>query len=113
MTEYIDRSIVISRFSFYKGDRIPEKDIDGFPNTIAFRDVKSIIRSIPAADVAPVVHGKWIKRVNPNWKAHSHDACSICGWWNTRNALCYDRNRKPGCSLNYCPNCGAKMDLEE
>lgn len=97
MTEYIDRSIVISRFSFYKGDRIPEKDIDGFPNTIAFRDVKSIIRSIPAADVAPVVHGKWIS--NDEWWEF---ICSVC--------------KKPFDSVkryNYCPNCGAKMDLEE
>lgn len=58
-------------------------------------------------------HGRWLKKVNPQWRAHSHDACSICGWWNTRNALCYDGNRKPGHSLNYCPNCGAKMDKEE
>lgn len=57
--------------------------------------------------------GRWVKKVNPQWRAHSHDACSICGWWNTRNALCYDGNRKPGHSLNYCPNCGAKMDREE
>lgn len=51
MAEYIDRAIVISKFSFYQGERIPETDIDGFPNTITFKDVKSVIRGIPAADV--------------------------------------------------------------
>lgn len=67
----------------------------------------------PAADVAPVVHGKWERVANPKWPAHIHDKCSVCGWWNTRNALCYDGSNKPGHSLNYCPNCGAKMDGDD
>lgn len=53
------------------------------------------VRRIPAADVAPVVHGRWIK-VKP-----VHYQCSICGV-NTG-----------GFTSNYCPNCGAKMDKEE
>lgn len=68
------------------------------------------IEDAPAVDAAPVVHGRWIKKKNPQWPAYSHDCCSVCGWWNTKNALSYDGNRKPGHSLNYCPNCGAKMD---
>ena len=55
------------------------------------------IKTLSAADVAPVRHGRWIA---------SHDefcACSICKYpvyvgWN---------------KTNYCPNCGAKMDKEE
>lgn len=70
------------------------------------------IDNFPAADVAPVRRGYWKSKVNPQWKAYSHDECSICGWWNTRNAMCYDGNRKPGHSLNYCPNCGAKMEVD-
>lgn len=55
------------------------------------------IEQIPAANVAPVVHGRWIA---------THDefcSCSVCkypvyvAWGQT----------------NYCPNCGAKMDKEE
>lgn len=53
--------------------------------------------------------GEWISVKNPQWPAYSHDKCNICGWWNTKNALCYDGNKKPGHSLNYCPNCGADM----
>lgn len=108
MAEYIDRSIVISRFSFYKGDRIPEKDIDGLPNTITFRDVKSIIRSIPAADVAPVVHGKWMVKQIDSFRKFEI-TCSVCGWTGIDN---YDSYDDPA-DYNYCPNCGAKMDLEE
>ena len=52
------------------------------------------ISKLPAADVAPVRHGRWIA---------SHDefcTCSICKYpvyvgWN---------------QTNYCSNCGAKMD---
>lgn len=65
------------------------------------------------SDVAPVRRGYWKSKVNPQWKAYSHDECSICGWWNTRNAMCYDGNHKPGHSLNYCPNCGAEMKRVE
>lgn len=71
------------------------------------------LKKIPVADVGPVVHGKWERVANPNWPAHIHDKCSICGWWNTRNALCYDGSNKPGHSLNYRPNCGAKMDGDD
>lgn len=70
-------------------------------------------------DEAPIIdpedlrpHGRWESVKNPRWPAYSHDKCSVCGWWNTRNALCYDGGHKPGHSLNYCPNCGAKM-IEE
>ena len=64
-------------------------------------DAADCIRYMDAADVAPVRHGRWI------W--HSKERgylCSECG---------------SGCLLNYesdwhksdwCPHCGAKMDLE-
>jgi hypothetical protein len=54
------------------------------------------IRAIPAADVTPVVHGRWIDTDNyfQRWK------CSACG--------CHTRDAAP----NFCSNCGAKMDKE-
>ena len=47
----------------------------------------------PTIDAAPIRHGRWIDCSN-GWM------CSECNMDNT-----YD---KP-----YCPNCGAKMDLED
>ena len=54
-----------------------------------------IIKDLPAADVAEVVHGKW----GDNGIAGSILVkCSVCG---------FDCGAS---SFSYCPNCGAKMD---
>lgn len=83
------------------------------PELLSKEDAMHCIDNLPAADVAEVRHGRWERVKNPQWPVYSHDKCSVCGWWNTKNALCYDAGRKPGHSLNFCPNCGAKMSLED
>jgi DNA-directed RNA polymerase subunit RPC12/RpoP len=58
------------------------------------------IKSIPAADVVPVRHGWWLKckPYNPEFNGYE---CSECG------------AKYQGFSPdNYCPNCGAKMDVK-
>ena len=55
-------------------------------------------RELPTADVVPEIHGSWRNSGVPDSML---SACSVCGF---------------GCgaySFRYCPNCGAKMDLEE
>ncbi len=50
-----------------------------------------------AADVAPVVHGRWEPTKTPFM--NECEDCSVCGYrtiW--------------GHGFNYCPNCGARMD---
>ena len=59
---------------------------------------KCSIDSMPAADVAPVVHGKWEYR-NSSWY------CSNCG--RGYRVKC---GVVPASTHNYCPNCGARMD---
>lgn len=63
------------------------------------------ILAIPAADVQPVVHGKWIDHMVRDWR------CSECGEkiHKVRKVDGYCYNDKP----NYCPNCGCRMDAEE
>lgn len=69
-----------------------------------------VIESIPAADVAPVVRGKWIAEqfVDDGGLLHEilseHDTlvCSSCGF---RYLDLFDRPR-----YYYCPNCGALME---
>lgn len=59
------------------------------------------LKSVPAADVAPVVHGRWIKTDHGNDTLLA--SCSQCNypvdWWRGKT--------------KYCPNCGAKMDGDE
>ncbi len=70
------------------------------------RDCKEAIDSIPAADVAPVVHGRWISWEEAGNFVPSPDRheCSVC-----HDAAQVLVN---GFELlsDYCPNCGAKMD---
>lgn len=65
------------------------------------------ISDIPGADVAPVVHGRWIKDNDSfqisDYCCYFDHTCSECG------KIINDRYEFP----NYCPNCGAKMDEEE
>lgn len=56
-----------------------------------------VLHDMPAADVAPVVHGCWIRK--PHWCV----SCSYCG-------KCTHDYEGEVESYNYCPNCGAKMD---
>lgn len=55
-----------------------------------------ITDNIPAADVQPVKHGRWIKPTRV--PGSMLDECSVCGF----NCGAY--------TFNYCPYCGAKMD---
>lgn len=59
--------------------------------------VKEEISKIPAADVAPVVHGRWIDKKGGFWEMAT---CSMCG----------EKYSCAGMAPNYCPNCGARMD---
>lgn len=59
------------------------------------------VQALPAEDVAPVVHAKWIESVSFEsgfW------VCSNCGF--VSEAIAAHK------LYNYCPNCGAKCDLE-
>ena len=58
------------------------------------------IKSIPAADVVPVVHGRWEKH-GSKWQ------CTGC-----KVLMSIDGTPQENL-LYYCPNCGALMDKEE
>lgn len=57
-------------------------------------DAEKILRGIPAADVRPVVHARWIDK-------GLHQTCSACGFIHYTD-----------CAYKFCPNCGAMMDEE-
>ena len=63
------------------------------------------ISGLPAADVAEVVHGEWL-RSDDDWNSLTTIQCSSCG-----EEWCFETDDDVSL-LNYkhCPNCGAKMD---
>ena len=55
----------------------------------------------PTVDAVEVVHGRWVDNVDENGiQRNAWRKCSSCGSLNFKT--------RP----NYCPNCGAKMDLK-
>ena len=60
--------------------------------------VYELIRDVPAADVALVVHGRWEVVVGSDGKEHM--VCTVCRKQQDLTGV-----------FSYCPNCGAKMDL--
>ena len=61
-------------------------------------DLDMLFCMLPAENVAPVRHGRWIEQEKYTFGV-LYD-CSICG----------NRILDTGHSWNYCPNCGAIMD---
>ena len=66
-------------------------------------EIAKLTSQLPAVDVAPIKHGKWLKTSNPRHENEQFYMCSNCDW----RCSCND-----DLDYNYCPNCGAKMDLE-
>lgn len=78
---------------------IEKKAVLGLIN-INFSGLIYAIDSIPTADVAPVVHGRWEQDADCDWY------CTNCG---ETVAIC-DSGKERTYRKPYCPNCGAKMD---
>lgn len=86
MAEYIERRTAIEHLNVWCG---------GCGSAV------ECILAEPAADVAPVVHGRWVFET-ATANTLSRIKCDICGWWTLDPSV--DNSYK------YCPNCGAKMD---
>lgn len=96
MSEYIGREAAFNAITDLAGKA---------PTRSAYEAVwKSAraLKKIPAADVVPVVHGRWIER-----KEHFYFQNGCKEWINFYCSECDAPNNSP---TDYCPNCGAKMD---
>ena len=94
MTEYIERGIAIAKLTALEVTK---------PNATMV-SAKRSLAEIPAADVAPVVHGRWVR---PHWKNNNYCcACSECGG----EAMHRDYQWHKNGVYPICPNCGAKMN---
>ena len=86
MAEYIERkaAIEVAKHAWAKG-----------------LEPLQYIEALPAADVAPVVHGRW-EYTPQTFSTLGQIRCPFCAWWSLDQSI--DGIYK------YCPNCGAKMD---
>lgn len=106
MADYISRDALLMAFE--------NADVDvresypagysewGFSHTV----VREVVKNTPAADVAPVVHGRWMERED-GFEGTLY-VCSRCAEeWTLIDGAPMENN------MCYCPQCGAKMDEEE
>lgn len=68
------------------------------PHLLSRDDTMFLLDNIPAADVEPVVHGRWAHLGGDEW------CCSACGFVITTEGS-WDKPTK-----KYCEDCGARMD---
>ena len=98
MTEYIERKKLEEAFDDADPD-VCESNLNGHSDWGFGRDiVRDVIRGVPAADVAPVVHTRWGHLGGDEW------ICPACGFVITTEGS-WDKPTK-----KYCEDCGAKMD---
>ena len=98
MAEYIERERLLRKFN-----------IDDMMNVngtlISLCEARETISNFPAADVAPVQHGRW--QYNTDFYIW---CCSECGENPHKGTgVVTTAEKLPA----YCPNCGAKMDGAE
>ena len=91
MNEYIKREEIRRAY-----EKLTRSYVNGNPYIADWR-FDEMIEKLPAADVAPVVHGRWVEYQIP-----PIICCSNCDW-----ATGIEEK-----NFQHCPNCGAKMDGE-
>ena len=109
--EYIEREALISEFKRLKLGE------NSFIERVFADGVYAIIEQFPAADVAPVQHGRWTfgKDLPDSFgsmnKNKYHLYCSECRHQAFNNSD--DNDCDFDMDTPFCPWCGAKMDKEE
>lgn len=94
MAEYIDRAVCLSILRAKANMAVL---MDAAPY---FEKAAKMLEKLPAADVAPVVHGRW-EFLGPN-RLIGECMCGTC-------SVCKVRS-KYIVNTMLCPNCGAIMD---
>ena len=96
MSEYVERAALMGKLT--AADM--QQKLRQMSGEEAYSVLLWLVNAAPAADVAPVVHGKWA----PSEENSGFLVCSACG-------DCYVVDEwADGKKWRYCPACGAKMD---
>lgn len=94
MAEYIEREALRE---ILDGWRDAHADVDDVHGCGLLEDVICEVDAQTAANVAPVVHGRWVTHYRSGTPVAEGYVSTCCDMWNNRKS-------------DYCPNCGAKMD---
>ena len=102
MAEYIEREALYEK-AYWHGEH---PDVGNpFPDGVDAIDIEDV-DAIPAADVAPVRHGRW----KPYHEADiGYDEYGV----RCSNCKFEVEDHEVNFIMKYCPNCGAKMDKEQ
>lgn len=106
MTEYIKREGLMEfpiRRNHYDRKNGNKHFINGIETVLEYAE------NLPAADVVPVVHGKWIIGTGDD---EFDVKCPKCGWDDIFEVAGIAAVKRISETMHYCPNCGAKMDGE-
>ncbi|MGI5897114.1 MAG: hypothetical protein ACOX6U_09180 [Oscillospiraceae bacterium] len=98
MAEYIEREALLAAFA-----------MTDYPFT-TFDNAWEMVEQAPSADVAPVVHGKWEWYqgvIEDDYNLRCSECKKTCNGYYDEEDDMYRYIKS-----NFCPNCGAKMDLE-
>lgn len=93
MADYISKNDVLNLIMH--NDKVCHYADERYENVVyatACR-ISDVVANMPAADVQPIKHGRWCKRMS----TPDSFKCSVCG--NNHEYF-----------TTYCPNCGARMD---
>lgn len=101
MAKYIELEAIM-KFPIRKDHCDKERANEHF--IFGIESVLEYVQNLPAADVAPVVHGRWMFE-HETENTLSMTKCNVCGWWTLDPSV--DGVYK------YCPNCGARMDGDD
>lgn len=107
MDEYISREAVLKKLQIQLLDLEVDQDKGEYSELCENRGARDAldeaiydIRTLKAADVQPIRHGRWTWDSNAPYREHGAYKCSNCG--------CHSEFKE-----NYCYGCGARMDLKD
>ena len=94
---FIDANALKKAIDHTGVDMLESADYFGF----TYKKIMRVIDDAPTADVAPVVHGRWVMKETMIRSPYAKNTyCSKCFY-------------ETGNTSNYCPNCGCRMDGED
>lgn len=106
MAEYIEKHKAVNLLTSLENEFQQFKPFKGFEHAMYRKlcETEIAIGKLPAADVVPVVHGRWDDSGRYTFPSgNAAVRCTNCGCALTESE--YHLN-----NWNYCPVCGAKMD---